>query len=72
MAAWYLHKYTDRLTGDLLAIEIEPIDDTRAHCSEKDCECIPTLTTRDGVMALIHNAFDGRESCESGNKERGH
>ena len=67
---WRRDEYKDKLSGELLAVEVLPIDDLQAHGSSEDCACLPELKHEQGVPMLIHNAFDGRELTEA--NERGH
>lgn len=68
---WRRDEYTDRLTGLMTALEVVPENDIRTHISSENCPCIPALSQEKGAMILVHNSFDGRESLESNNKERG-
>lgn len=73
MGGWFRHEYHDKLTDDLIAVEVIPDQDVKEHTSSENCDCIPIYRShRDGVVVLIHNAFDGREYGEKGNRERGH
>lgn len=69
---WFRHEYRDKLTGELVGVEVEPKDDLKPHRSEEECDCIPLCQRRSGVLHLIHNAFDGREIDELNHQERGH
>jgi hypothetical protein len=64
--AWLRHEYTDKLTQELLGVEVIPEDDLREHNSTEQCECIPDLKDHYGTLMLIHNSFDGREENERG------
>jgi hypothetical protein len=69
---WNRDEYRDRLTGAIVAIEITPINDTRPHISEPDCDCLPELSRQGNASLLCHNAFDGREWSEPNWKGQGH
>lgn len=69
---WRLDKYTDKLTGELVAAEIVPEGDLQPHVSSPDCLCIPVESVlENGALKLVHNAFDGRECLEPNRRERG-
>ena len=70
--SWFRHEYRDKRSGELIGVEIEPAADLRPHRSDKDCDCVPWLEREGDTLKLIHNAFDGRESCEPDNKEKGY
>ena len=61
---WTLHQYRDKDTQALVGLEIEPVEDTKAHMDSPDCECIPNVKWERGIPILIHSAFDGRDVNE--------
>lgn len=71
---WNRIEFKDKLTGEVVGVEVEPVYDIRPHVSDPSCGCIPLYEEEeDGVLRLIHNSFDGRELSElSYNHERGH
>jgi hypothetical protein len=68
---WEAIRYADKLTRQVTHFEVRPLDDLKPHISDEDCECIPSCYSEDGMMKLIHNAFDGRELFEPGHAEAG-
>ena len=69
---WRRDEYKDKLTGELLAIEILPVNGARRHKEGEgadECDCIPALKQFKwlcfSVPMLVHNAFDGREFNEA-------
>lgn len=69
--SWRRDNYTDKLTGDLVAVEVVPLDDLRQHVSDENCECLPEFKASNGAPMLVHNAFDGREFSEPDNMVKG-
>ena len=62
---WRCDNYRDSLSRELLAVEVLPVEDICPHQSNEACTCIPTLSRSNGVLMLVHNAFDGREINEA-------
>ncbi len=49
-------------------MHIYPVNDVRDHETEgKPCWCAPTVDEEEGV--IIHNAMDGREAYETGERK---
>lgn len=61
---WQRDEYRDRLSGQLVAVEITPVSDIQPHISAEDCQCLPELGFQGTAKILVHSAFDGREFGE--------
>lgn len=61
---WQRDEYRDRLNGQLVAVEIIPVDDLLPHVSNSECACLPETGFQGTAKILVHSAFDGREFLE--------
>lgn len=66
---WQRDEYRDRLSGQIVAIEITPLNDVKPHISSSDCQCLPECGYQGNAQMLCHSAFDGRELLEG---QKGH
>lgn len=64
-AAWQVDTFRDANTGDVLGVEVFPVDDLREHQHNEGCACLPQFKVDNRVMYLTHAAFDGRELNEA-------
>ena len=46
-----------------------PAGDLREHVDNDDCWCKPTSTWEVGGWLVVHNAADGREQYETGERK---
>lgn len=55
-------------------IHIYPLDDLRPHITDQDnrgvCWCRPTVEQEGAGYIVTHNAADGREAFETGQRKR--
>lgn len=49
-------------------LHVVPVDDLREHDSNKECWCKPQLDPTDTGGLWVHNAMDGREQFETGER----
>lgn len=48
-------------------VHVYPLNDLREHEMSKECWCRPDVDEDDGVC--VHNALDGREAYENGERK---
>ncbi len=68
---WRRDEWRDELSGEVIAVEVVPINDLQLHISSEHCPCIPDYQKNQFPPRLIHASFDGRESGEVDLRNRG-
>ena len=48
----------------MTSIQIIPVDDSKPHDLNQDCECKPVIELCNAVKIVKHNAYDLRELIE--------